>query len=85
MGIVSGIVVYIIIWWLVFFTVLPYGNTPPAEVEEGMDPGAPERPRLWKKAAVTTLIAFVLLGAFLFIQDQGWITFRGDPFTKTGQ
>ena len=85
MGVVSGIVVFVIIWWLVFFTILPHGNRPPEAVEEGMEPGAPEKPRLWKKVGITTVIAFVLLGVFMFVQDQGWISFRGNPFDKTGQ
>ena len=82
MGIVSGIVVFIIIWWLVFFTVLPHGNRPPEAVEEGMEPGAPAKPRLWRKAGITTLIAIVLFGAFWVINDQGWISFRGNPFEQ---
>lgn len=82
MGIVSGIVTFIIIWWLVFFTVLPHGNRPPVEVEEGMEPGAPERPRLWRKAGITTIIAVILFVGFWVVQDQGWISFRGNPFDK---
>jgi len=85
MGTVSGIVVFIIIWWLVFFTVLPHGNRPPVEVEEGMEPGAPERPRLWRKAGITTVIALAVFGIYWVVQDQGWISFRGNPFDKTGQ
>jgi len=76
MGIVSGIVVFIIIWWLVFFVVLPHGNQPPAEVETGHADGAPERPRLWRKAAITTGVSIVLFVAYYFIQDTGWISFR---------
>lgn len=76
MGIVSGIVTFIIIWWLTFFTVLPYGNKPPEEVEAGMEPGAPEKPRLWRKAGITTVVATILFGAYWVIHDQGWISFR---------
>ncbi len=79
MGIVTGIVVFVIIWWLVFFMVLPYGVRPPDSVKEGQDPGAPERPQLWRKAAVTTGIAVVLFGIFWLVQDQGWVSLRLKP------
>ena len=72
----SGIVVFVIVWWLVFFMTLPVGVRRAREVERGNDPGAPERPRLVLKAAVTTAIAGVLtLLAFLLI-DSEWLTFR---------
>ncbi|MDE0406958.1 MAG: DUF1467 family protein [Alphaproteobacteria bacterium] len=72
----SGVVVFVIVWWLVFFMTLPVGVRRAGEVERGNDPGAPERPRLGLKAAVTTVIAGVLtLLAFLLI-DSEWLTFR---------
>ncbi len=72
----SGIVVYVILWWLVFFMALPVGVRRAAEVKRGNDPGAPERPRLVLKAAMTTVIAGALtLLAFLLI-DGEWLTFR---------
>ncbi|MCY4231771.1 MAG: DUF1467 family protein [Alphaproteobacteria bacterium] len=72
----SGIVVYVILWWLVFFMALPVGVRRTANVERGNDPGAPEGARLGLKAAVTTIIAAMLtLLAFLLI-DSEWFTFR---------
>ena len=62
MNIVSGIVVYVILWWLVLFMVLPWGVRRTEAPDEGHDPGAPERPMLWRKAAITTLIATILFG-----------------------
>lgn len=76
MGILSGVVVFVIIWWLVFFTILPIGNQPPEKVEKGHATSAPAKPRLWLKVAVTTGITIVLLGVFFYIQEQNWITFR---------
>ena len=72
----SGVVVFVIVWWLVFFMTLPVGVRRAREVERGNDPGAPERARLGMKAVVTTMIAGVLtLLAFLLI-DSEWLTFR---------
>lgn len=76
MGVVSGVVAFVIIWWLVFFTVLPHGNQPSETVEKGHADSAPAKPRLWMKIMITTGITVVLFGVFVFIQDQGWISFR---------
>ena len=68
MGIVTGILVYIVIWWLVLFVVLPWGVRPLDAPEPGDDPGAPQMPRMWTKALVTTVIATVLwVGVDMFI------------------
>lgn len=60
MNIVSAIVVYVVLWWLVLFMVLPWGVRRTEAPETGNDPGAPERPMLWRKAAITTAIATIL-------------------------
>lgn len=60
MPIFSGIIVYVVIWWLVLFMVLPWGVKAPETTLPGHATGAPERPRLGLKAAITTAIAAVL-------------------------
>lgn len=76
----SGIVVFVILWWLIFFMTLPFGVRPPHEVGEAAAPGhvasAPVRPRLWFKAGVTTLIASVLWIAAYFLIASDLISFR---------
>ncbi|XBQ15608.1 MAG: DUF1467 family protein [Oceanicaulis sp.] len=59
-GFVTGIVVYLIVWWMVFFTVLPLrvtGQHETGEVVPGSEPGAPSDPRLKYKLALTSVIA----------------------------
>jgi predicted secreted protein len=61
MGLVSGIVVFIIIWWTVIFAVLPWGVRPEVDdVKPGHQVGAPVHPRMWRKVLITTAIAVVL-------------------------
>ncbi len=72
----SGIVVFVIVWWLVFFMTLPVGVRRAGEVERGNDPGAPERPRLGLKAAVTTAIAGVLTLLVFLLIDSDRFAFR---------
>jgi predicted secreted protein len=78
MGWISGTLVYIITWWLVFFCVLPWGNRPVVEPKVGHASGAPANPRLWMKAAITSGIAAVIFTVFWFVGDAGLINFRAN-------
>ncbi len=79
----SGFVVYVILWWLVFFTTLPFGIKAPEEVGQAVVPGtvpsAPVRPRLWLKAGIATLVSAVLWGCAYAIIASGAISFRAPP------
>ena len=57
---VSAVVVFIVIWWLILFMVLPFGVRRTEDPEEGHDHGAPAQPMLWRKVAATTAITLVL-------------------------
>ena len=59
----SAFVVFLIIWWVVLFGVLPIGVRGQAEdgdVVEGSEPGAPTQANMWWKVKVTTIIATIL-------------------------
>ena len=76
MGWFEGIVVYTIIWWCVLFTVLPWGIRRNTDEEKGHDAGAPARPRLLLKFAVTTVISTVLFGVAWYSIASDLISFR---------
>ncbi|MDQ2101406.1 DUF1467 family protein [Azospirillum isscasi] len=76
MGWVTGICVYVVVWWVVLFAVLPWGVRAPTQPEPGMAASAPERPRILLKFAVTTLVAAVVwLGIYAVVQSD-LISFR---------
>jgi predicted secreted protein len=75
----GGIVVFVVVWWLVLFMVLPFGAAPPEEVEPGMATSAPERPRLLVKMLVTTVIALALTFAIRWVMESGLISLREPP------
>lgn len=63
-----AIVVFLTMWWIVLFAILPWGVRSQHESgqwQEGTDPGAPESPRLLMKALVTTGVTSVLFAAFM--------------------
>ena len=64
MGITGSIIVYILIWWMIFFSVLPVGIQSNKEKfrerVEGIDPGAPNNPKIGKKFLITTIITSII-------------------------
>lgn len=80
MGIVTLILVYVVVWWLVFFAALPVGVRHQQDEDEtrveGTDPGAPSNPNLKKKAIYTSVIALIITVAYYFLATSDLISFR---------
>ena len=76
MDIVSGIVVYILLWWWVLFMVLPFGAKAPEQIEKGHATSAPAKPNLVRKMLITSVIAGVLWFGVNAIISSGIFTFR---------
>ena len=68
------LVVFVITWWLAFFVALPFGIRPIEEPEPGHAPGAPQKPRLWLKAAIATVAGGVITGAIVGVVAAGWLS-----------
>ena len=70
MSITGSIVIFVILWWIVFFSLLPIDvNRKRQDIIKGTDPGAPENPRLIKKLTYTTLItSIIFIGIFLLVK-----------------
>lgn len=71
MQIATGILVYFMCWWMVWFILLPIGMR--TQEEEGdVVPGTPKsapaegRARLLKKLGATTVLAAVLWGVYFY-------------------
>ena len=76
MDIVSGAVVYILLWWWVLFMILPFGAKAPEQVERGHATSAPDRPRMAIKLLITTLLSAILFLFVYFIIASGIFSFR---------
>ncbi len=54
-------IIYIIIWWIVFFAILPIDVNRIKTVKiDGEDPGSPENPKMLKKFLICTGITTVI-------------------------
>ena len=80
MSITGSIIVYTSIWWIVFFSVLPFGIQSNKEIFkdeiEGFDPGAPKDPKIGKKFLITTIITSILFIIIYYIVDLGFFNLR---------
>jgi predicted secreted protein len=80
MGPVGFIIIFILVWWCVFFAVLPMGVKGRWESEAdgvaGAEPGAPADPGLKRKAILTTAIAAGLTIIVALVVASGVIDFK---------
>ena len=80
MGLTGSIIIYVMIWWIVFFSVLPVGIQSNKETFkdniEGIDPGAPKNPKIAKKFLITTIITSILFIMIYYIVDLGFFNLR---------
>jgi len=68
--------VFFVVWWVIWFAVLPWGVKGQHEggmVEPGTDPGAPQRPYLVLKILATTAISFVVVAVAFLVWEMGII------------
>jgi predicted secreted protein len=75
MGWIPSIFVYVLIWWVVIFAVLPWGVKVPDEPEPGHASSAPRNPHLLIKVIVTTVVSFVIWLIVRWIITSGIISF----------
>ncbi|MGO1117604.1 DUF1467 family protein [Rhodovibrionaceae bacterium A322] len=76
MGIVTGLLVFAVVWWVVIFAILPIGVQRAENPEVGHDPGAPENPQIGRKALITTGITCVIWLVIYAIVESDMLSFR---------
>ena len=80
MGITGSILVYVLIWWIIFFSVLPVGiqsnKEKFKEKIDGIDPGAPINPKIGKKFLITTLITSIIFIVIYYLVETNLLNLR---------
>lgn len=69
MDLVLGIAIYIFIWWIVLFAVLPFGvrtQDEAGDVVPGTPESAPAKPRLLRIFLINTVVATIVF-AFVYV------------------
>src|SRR5271169_4938582 len=96
MSITTAVAVFVLIWWVVLFAVLPWGvrsqheggagpNDPTEPIAPGTDPGAPANLRLGQKLLWTTLVSGVIYAACYVVYVEHLVTIDSlmAPFVGT--
>ena len=80
MGITGSIIVYVLIWWMIFFSVLPVGIQSNKEKfkerVDGIDPGAPINPKIGKKFLITTIITSIIFIVIYYLVKFNLLNLR---------
>ena len=80
MNLAGAIIIYLLLWWTVFFAVLPWGVRgvweEPDEHVKGAEQGAPQTPQLKQKFIRTTWISAILWCFVAAIVVSGIFDFR---------
>ena len=70
MSLTGSFVVFVILWWLILFMILPRDINSQKDkdfVVKGTDPGAPSNPYIVKKLIITTAITSILFAIIYFL------------------
>ena len=75
---VTGLaIIYSIIWWIVFFAILPIDVNRNKTVRiEGEDPGSPENPKMFKKFLYCTGITSVIFVIIYLLMKYEYLNLR---------
>jgi predicted secreted protein len=73
---VTGIIVYVLVWWVTLFAVLPLWVTPAEPDDPGHAAGAPQRPQMLLKIAITTVVSALIWLAIYALVKSPWLSFR---------
>ncbi len=79
---ISIAAIYFIIWWLVLFTMLPFGlrtQDDDGEVTLGTVSSAPRGPHMLRAAIRTTIVATIIFAAFYVATVHYGFTFDDIP------
>jgi len=86
MPVITAIAMYFVIWWIALFAVLPLGTRPVAGADSQSGwRGVPEKPQMWRKALITTVIAAVIWLCIFGLITSGWVSFRSGWFALPGE
>tara|TARA_B100000212_G_scaffold288366_1_gene229382 strand:+ start:483 stop:728 length:246 start_codon:yes stop_codon:yes gene_type:complete len=77
MSITGLAIIYIIIWWIIFFAILPIDVNRVKTIKvEGEDPGSPENPKMFKKFIYCTGITTILFIIIYILMKFEYLNLR---------
>jgi predicted secreted protein len=84
MGPVTSIAIYLVLWWVVLFAILPLGvvshRDAGLDLGDGGDPGAPVNPNLKRKFITTTWVSAIVWVVLLLVLHFKLIPLPATPY-----
>ena len=77
MSITGLAIIYIILWWIIFFAILPIDvDRIKTKKIDGEDPGSPENPKMFKKFIYCTAITTILFVIIYLLMKFEYLNLR---------
>ena len=77
MCLTGSLIIYVLIWWIVFFALLPIDvNREKKQNIKGIDAGAPENPKIIKKFVYSTLITSIIFIIIFLLVKYEYLNIR---------
>ena len=77
MSITGSLIIFVLIWWIIFFSLLPIDvDRKHKEIVEGVDKGSPENPRIIKKIFYTTIITSIIFVGIYYMVINDFLNLR---------
>tara|TARA_B100000989_G_scaffold129610_1_gene96254 strand:+ start:431 stop:676 length:246 start_codon:yes stop_codon:yes gene_type:complete len=77
MSITGSLIIFVLIWWIIFFSLLPIDvDRKHQEIVEGVDKGSPENPRIIKKLIYTTILSSIIFIGILMLVKYDYFNLR---------
>ena len=77
MSLTGSLIIYVLIWWIVFFALLPIDvNREKKQNIIGIDAGAPENPKIIRKFVYSTLITSIIFIIIFLLVKYEYLNIR---------
>ena len=77
MSITGSLIIFVLIWWIIFFSLLPIDvDRKHKKLVEGVDKGSPENPRIIKKLIYTTILSSIIFIGILMLVKYDYFNLR---------
>lgn len=71
--IINFVFIYVMVFWMVIFCILPIGIKREEKPLQGNDHGAPANSNIKKKLIYTAIISFIIVSVYFFLKENGVI------------
>lgn len=69
MGIFTGFLMAVMLWWIIFLAILPLRSQPGRNYQKGLVPSSPQKTYMREKILLTSLLTvLIMIGLYFFVK-----------------